>query len=382
MAKVLTTDNISSMLSAIRDYIDDKCEKLANGCSVSLTGNGVTLSTSNVVYLKPAVIELEADEGVSITTVTVVMGEDTLSSAYDDDTNSVIVSKVTDDIEITVSTTSLLAVTLDGVSLSNRTLKIGQAWNASFVNDTGKQLLPDSVVILMDSVDITSTAFDSSDNSISISEITGLVEITAQGVAVDAAYKPVNYIEVASRASGNALNTGYKPNMDTKLVMDVELKSGNTSMLYGNHYTNSSDTPHYYFMYQVTATSNFIIGYGEYNTGTVSTSAGRIKRDARIKFTCDKGAFSYPNASGGTRSINYSSNGGTFEESSTTLKLFGYSGTSSNGNAAGKIYRVTISENDVVLHDFIPCVKLEGSIAGLYDIINGTYVQADNYTAV
>ncbi len=275
-----------------------------------------------------------------------------------------------------------ISCTLDGVTSDAPSIAIGgESLSVTLTPASGKQICPWTIKVMMGETDVTSSAYDSSTNTITIANVTDNVSITASAVTMDSAYKPVEYISVASKASGNALDTGYKPSSNTKLVMDVELNNGNANMLYGNHYTNSTTTPHYFFMYQVTSTSNYVIGFGTYNSGTISTSAGRIKRGARITFTCDKGLLNYPNASGGTRNINYGDDGGTFEESSTTLKIFGYSTTSSTGTATGKIYRVSLYENDVLKKDLIPCVKVEDGIAGLYDIVNATYIKATNYTA-
>jgi hypothetical protein len=45
----------------------------------------------------------------------------------------------------------------------------------------------------------------------------------------------------------------------------------------------------------------------------------------------------------------------------------------------GTIYRVEISEDNVALFNYVPCKRVSDDVAGLYDTVNGTYIQASAY---
>lgn len=75
--------------------------------------------------------------------------------------------------------------TLDGVVASGAsTAVMGESYTSVLTAATGKAILPSSVVVTMGSTDITSTAYNSTTNTITIASVTDEVAITATAVEV------------------------------------------------------------------------------------------------------------------------------------------------------------------------------------------------------
>lgn len=202
-----SSQNLETFLASIREYIDAQIERVANGCTVTLEGNGVTIRPSNVAYLKPALIEVEEDDYHLLSDISITMGgSDITSTTWDSANYVIIIPKVTNDINISVTTTILqLELDLDGVTLEYSAIRHLQEWTAEIVPDTGNKVQLSSVSILMSGEDITSTAYDHSTKIITIAEVTGNVSITAVGRPYDA---EVEYLQ----SSGTQyINTGVKP---------------------------------------------------------------------------------------------------------------------------------------------------------------------------
>ena len=127
--------------------------------------------------------DLTADTGYTLASVVVTMGGvDVTASAYDSATGKVSIATVTGNIIITASaskniytiTQSLTHATTD---ISETEVEYGTAISGTVTADATYTL--SSVTVTMGGTDITSTAYDSSDDSITIASVTGNVVITA-----------------------------------------------------------------------------------------------------------------------------------------------------------------------------------------------------------
>lgn len=112
--------------------------------------------------------------------VTVKLGTtDVTSTAYDSETNKINIATVTNDITIIVEELDIYTITntlKSGVTTSNsaKTIIEGESYSATL---TGVDV-SDTVSVTMGGVIITTTAYDDTDDSISISEVTGNIVIT------------------------------------------------------------------------------------------------------------------------------------------------------------------------------------------------------------
>ena len=277
-------------------------------------------------------------------------------------------------------------VTLNGTDVTSNISQVtaGQSATITLSGTTGKQVLPDSVKVSMGGVDITNTAYNLETGNIDISNATGNISIDSISAIIDSAYKPLAYINAPRRLNSNVLSTiNYYPNSNTKLEMDVNitLVSGN-SLLYSIKNPNtapSASAPQFYFWSRISNSNAYSFAWGSKKQDMTSTTAGRIKTGERIKFTCDKGTFTYTNQAGSTRTQTL--NGGTWAESTNYLRFFGYGTNDSNTNYAfyGTFYNAIISENDVVLRNYVPVKKISDGTCGIYDIINQFYRGNNNW---
>lgn len=275
--------------------------------------------------------------------------------------------------------TSLTNVTIDNNATS---IYYKEKYEATLSCESGKQILPSYVKIIMGGTDITSTAYNKASKSITIAEVTGNVTISAEAATISADYVPVEYIEVTTKSSSNSINTGYYPNSKTKLVLDVSPVEDNPALLYGTrnpNNTTSASNPAFHAYIKINSSS------GNMQFGTVSHGSSsnlRLKTGSRVLFTCNRGVFTFIKYGGTETTVDYSDT--ATWTSGTTLRFFGSSATSLNYWGQGKIYRGRISEieNDIetMKRDYVPVKRLSDGHAGLYDIINGTYIEKTAYT--
>ena len=182
----------------------------------------------------------------------------------------------------------------------------------------------------------------------------------AFGADLPAGYRQINYI-VAPR--GSYIDTGYKPNQDTRVAMDVTVQGareywfGAWNIDWDNGaYALGNDNGEVY------------CGYG-----SGRTSCGGIKVDdkglpnGRVTVALEKGVvytdgaiWSEAHRSDETFSLNY------------PLYLFAQNrkGTAAPGDGQGDIicHGCTISEGSVVKRDFEPCVRVSDWAVGFYDL--------------
>lgn len=126
---------------------------------------------------------LTAQTGHVIASVVVSMGGvDVTADAYDSATGAVTIAVVTGNIVITASASPVsytVTQTLTNVTstYTGATADYGDTLNATLAADSGYTI--DTVKVEMGGVDITSSAYDSTDDTITIDSVTGNVVITA-----------------------------------------------------------------------------------------------------------------------------------------------------------------------------------------------------------
>ena len=153
----------------------------------SSLGSGASWTTApsaSVTAGDPLSCQFSIGSGYELDSVTVEMGGvDITATAYDDN-DSISISEVTGNVEITITTTSsgpsyVVVTSLDtGVSWTiapDGSYDYGDTLDCEFDIDPGYALA--NVTVMMGGVDITATAYDDN-KSILISEVTGNVEIT------------------------------------------------------------------------------------------------------------------------------------------------------------------------------------------------------------
>lgn len=143
------------------------------------TSNPATSAAKNAAFTTT----LTGATGYSIASVVVTMGgEDITSTAYTPGTGVVSIASVTGNVVITAyGSPAVYTVTntLTHCASDNpaAVAAYGSAYSATLTEDTGYTF--SSVTVTMGGTDITATAYDSSDDSITIASVTGNIVITA-----------------------------------------------------------------------------------------------------------------------------------------------------------------------------------------------------------
>ena len=182
------------------------------------------------------------------------------------------------------------------------------------------------------------------------------VEVPHQdGSRLPEGYTELEYIE----SSGTQyIDTGFKPNQDTRVVMHFQRTESYSSIngLFGARDTASGADPHQ-FIFWNNGQSSFRTDYmGSQETipGLQSTGDYEVNKDKNIT------------AIGGNTVTNPVASG----QSANTLFLFAVNNVGAPGYfTSAKLYSCQIYDNGTIIRDFVPCSNPSGVI-GLYDLEN------------
>ena len=162
-------------------------------------------------------------------------------------------------------------------------------------------------------------------------------------------YAKLSYIQ----SSGTQyINTGFKPNQNTKIVMEAQLIS--TGQSYPAPFgANQNDTNSFYvFLLSSTKWA------ANFNNARYEVNGGEIQK---CVFTLDSSAYTVNSSS-----VQISQ--GAFQ-SAYNLFLFGINQIGEFSNAAAmKMYSCQIYDNGTLIRDFIPCINPSGAV-GIYDLV-------------
>lgn len=169
----------------------------------------------------------------------------------------------------------------------------------------------------------------------------------------------LNLLEYIQSSGSQHIDTGFKPNQNTRVVMDIEIlsSSGTTAAIFGGR--NSTSSSNNSFVLWKISGSAFRSDYRSTTTNISVTPTGRHKIDKnKNKCTID------------STSITHSA--GTFQ-SSYNLMLFANNGmgTIDSRKIHAKLYSCQVYDNDVLIRDYIG-INYEGSI-GLWDQVNEVF---------
>lgn len=169
-------------------------------------------------------------------------------------------------------------------------------------------------------------------------------------VGLPEGYLQLSYIQ----GSGTQyIDTGFKPNNNTRVVMDVESAADGTFAFFG---TRDTETTNAYILWQLSSTS-IRSDYGANQVQqTVDSTKNRIVID-KHEASCMYGSISIENESS------------TFS-CSNNLLLFATStgGTVDERKALANLYSCKIYDDDLLIRNFVP-VKNESDQVGLYDLV-------------
>lgn len=156
------------------------------------------------------------------------------------------------------------------------------------------------------------------------------------------------------------IDTGFKPNNNTRLILDVELptQSSYPKALLGGRDGDTSSSKS--FVMFIMSASRFRTDFGSKTAGMDMSVTGRFFIDKNRNITVINGTKASIVAS-------------TFQSSYNLCLLTETDvGGADTRITAGKIRLCQMYENDIFIRDYIPCLNPQG-VAGLYDIVNGVF---------
>lgn len=180
------------------------------------------------------------------------------------------------------------------------------------------------------------------------------------GSVLPEGYTQVEYIQ----SSGTQyVDTGFKPNQDTRVVMDFELLSINGQYADPIFGVRTSATANAYYLWcPGTASSNerYQSGYNNGSTYPAVTRVGRHTVDKNKNVTTVDGVTTEAAYAAFTTAWNMllfqSYNNGNLYSQTTKMRL----------------YSCQTYDNDTLIRDYIPCIDPSGEV-GLYDTVDGLF---------
>lgn len=175
-------------------------------------------------------------------------------------------------------------------------------------------------------------------------------------MALPSGYTPLEYIE---STGSQYVDTGFKPNQDTRVVCDFEVLSTNTSESHVSSARTNGGTPLWTLYYDG---SKYATRYGTGAVQTISSPAG----SGRHVFDKNKNVLSIDGKTVNT--VTYA----TFTVSSTLTIFCRNDGTAKNAYIKGRLQSYCLYDNGTLVRDYIPVQRLDGTV-GLLDRANNVF---------
>lgn len=169
--------------------------------------------------------------------------------------------------------------------------------------------------------------------------------------ALPSGYTKLSYIE----ANGTQwINTGFKPNQNTRVVFSGYNCSASSGWIYGAWQNQTQN------QFCCSALGTYSFRYGQVGVSLSTLGVGAVEIDQ------NKNTYNMNGVSGSFTTQIFSS--------AYTMYLFriNAAGTASSGNFAGRVYFCQIYDNGTLVRDFVPCINPSGAY-GLYDRINDKF---------
>lgn len=171
---------------------------------------------------------------------------------------------------------------------------------------------------------------------------------------------PSDYIQLEYiQSSGSQyINTGFKPNQDTKISITVDFPLSGTTWLYGSRTSANSNSlgflcegnSKYRFDYASSTNELVTKPTGKF---TINSDKNKCYINGELVFTATYTTFASP----------------------VNMYIFNNNNNGSlSGGSSAKLYNCSIYDNDVLIRNFIPC-KTESGTVGLYDSVNNQFYQ-------
>lgn len=171
-------------------------------------------------------------------------------------------------------------------------------------------------------------------------------------------YMELEYIE----SSGTQyIDTGFIPNQDTRVVLDVQMQAENDSLAANDVFGARTSASSKAYAVQWNTANNYFQHF--YNNGYNNLDFGDFA--ARQVIDMDKNALSI---GGVSHERTYASFQGDY-----TLYLFALNGAgTAQFFSKMRVHSCQIYDNDTLIRDYVPCLNPSNEV-GLYDMVNGLF---------
>ena len=164
-------------------------------------------------------------------------------------------------------------------------------------------------------------------------------------------YTRLQYIESTGT---QYINTGFKPNQDTRVIFSGYNLSTSSSWIYGTRHANGNTQ----FCANGQNTYSVRYGTGSAQLGTLPVGDFDIDQN--------KNAYSYNGTTGTITAQTFACDYPMY------LFAINAAGSVSTGRFTGRLYSCQIYDNGVLIRNFIPCQDSTGEV-GLWDIVNSEF---------
>lgn len=175
------------------------------------------------------------------------------------------------------------------------------------------------------------------------------------GSTLPSGYTELEYIQ----SSGTQyINTGFKPNQDTKISMTTDFPPSGNTWLYGGRASAGSNS------------LGFLYTSGDKYRFDYASSLNELTLKPTGKFTIDSDKNKcYINGELASTA--------TYTAFTSPVNMYIFSNNNNgslSGGSSAKLYNCSIYDNGVLIRNFIPCKNASGTI-GLYDSVNHQFYQ-------
>lgn len=170
-------------------------------------------------------------------------------------------------------------------------------------------------------------------------------------------------LEYIGLSGSQYIDTGFKPNNNTRVVMDFYMKNDSKATQYIFGARTNTSTQRYDFLWSSSASSYTSLIY---NGNAVNYKLEGVEANGRHFVEKDKTTTTLDGVSVTSDNTN-----------AFTAAYTMYIGTCNNAGSAlagltGSVYYCTIYDNGTLIRDFVPCKNASG-VVGMYDTVNNVF---------
>ena len=180
---------------------------------------------------------------------------------------------------------------------------------------------------------------------------------TLKGLSVPKVPAGYTQVECIESSGTQYIDTGFKPNQDTRVVMDVQaIAAPGTLVYFGVRQTQKVKS---FLLFKINDTSL------RSDYGNTSASIAVTTYTDRVIIDADRGVTKY-----GDLSVTHTAE--TFQSDYPLALLALRTRDKFDSQMHAKLYSCQVYDNGTLVRDFVPCKNASGTV-GLYDVVNNVF---------